>query len=209
MKTTPSKPTRPAIYLVTGFLVMFSGFRAVYRPGWLYYFIEMIGLILLLVGFFDTLISGFKRRDQWIYKWMVLPVFCLASLYLSLGVMPGLGLAMITNEFKNHLKDFDSAVVDIRAGKYSGIPHDDQIFYDVDPQEFKTLPSSVRGVHAWRCASGGDVDVYFLTSNLGGGLGIHRGFAYVDFQKKWKCGPRVPSYYHLEPMGNNWYSFQF
>lgn len=195
-----------ARYYLLGLLVMYCAVRRTFRPNGLYVFIQFIGLVVLLVIFFKSLSTAFKKRKDLGFKGFILPLFCLATLFLSFRYLPTLGVAIRDAEFRARLADYNSVVDAIKAGKVVSTKHGDDLDYEVDMATFKNLPPTVQEIFGFRrgyC----ELRVYFYTEHVGGALGTHGGFVYIEPLEKAPCEKTFPLSEYLTPMTGNWYSF--
>ena len=193
-------------FYLFGLLVMYCAFRRTFRPsGWLF-LIEVIGFFILFSVLLHSLGTAFKKRKEQGYKGFILPLFCLATLFVSFRYMPSLGETIRNAEFRERIADYNSVVDAIKAGKVPSTKDGGDLKYQVDLANFKNLPPTVQGIMGYRL---GDCElrVYFLTENVGGALGTHSGFVYIEPLKKAPCEKPFPSNEYRISMTGNWYSF--
>jgi len=186
----------PFWVVVFGIFMMFIGINQNFRPIVFHIPIKAIGMILLIGCFFATFLLGFIRREYFVYRWMILPLFCVIS-FASLAYLPKVGLKIRDFEFRKRIDDYVSVVNEIRDGK---IPYSN-VFRTVDKKYLKRLPPTVFYVWVDRCKDNGVV-VGFDTSTR-----PHTGFIYIDNGPTGNCKDMVPKSISLKPIFGNWYSY--
>ncbi len=192
-------------YYLLGLLVMYCAVRRTFRPNYWLFFIEMIGLIIFLTIFIRFLSAVLKKRKELGYRELILPLFCLLTIVLSVRFLGPLGVAIRDKEFRARIVDYNSVVDAIKAGKVPSNKHGDDLQYPIDLTTFN-LPPTVQeaiGIRREDC----ELVVYFVTCHLGGALGPHMGFVYIEKLGKTPCKEPFPSYEHLTPMTGNWFSY--
>jgi hypothetical protein len=198
-----------ARYYFLGLLVMYCGLRRFFRPnGWLF-LVGQIGIFILLCVFLYSLGIGFKKFKEAGLKGFILPLYCIATIYVSFAFMPSLSVAIRDAEFKARIADYNSVVDAIKAGKVPSIKDGDFLKYPVNRAAFKNLPATVEddicGFRLENC----ELRVYFGTCHLGGALGPHMGFVYIERLQEAPCKRTFPgdvSEYRT-PMMGDWYSY--
>ena len=194
-------------YYLLGLLIMYCSVRRTFRPnGWLF-LIEVIGFLILFSIFLNSLGTAVKKRNEQGYKGFILPIFCLATLFVSFWYGARLGVVIRDAEFREKITDYNSVVDAIKAGKVPSTKDGDDLKYQVDQATFKNLPPTVKRIWGFRR---GDCElrVYFLTENVGGALGTHGGFVYIEPLKEAPCKKPFPSSNeYLTSMTGNWFSF--
>jgi len=180
--------------------VLFSALRMSFRPNGMYLLLGGFGFYALLVFFSVTLVFGFTRRKNFIYRWMILPLYCLICI-VSLRFMNPLGLMLRDIEFKDRIKDYDSVVNDIRDGKVPCIPDANHDFAVIDMAIIKNLPPTVIGVTACRC-NDGRVVILFQTTRI-------QGLAFADSVGEGLCSGAKDQLkgISLSPIAKNWYRY--
>ena len=190
-----------------GILVMYCSVRRTFRPnGWLF-LIELIGFFVLFSVFLYSLTSGIKERKERGYKGFILPLFCIAVIFISFRYGAHLGLAMRDAEFRARIVDYNSVVDAIKAGKVSFTRDGADLKYQVDLEAFKNLPPTVQKLWAIR-REDCELRVYFYTEHLGGALGTTMGIVYIEQLKNSPCKKPWPSSEYLTPMPgmDRWFS---
>jgi hypothetical protein len=195
-------------FYLLGFLVMYCAFRRTFRPNGWFLLIVFIGFLVLFSVFLHSVVTAFKKRKELGYKGFVLPIFCLATIFVSFRYMPNLGVVVRDAEFRARIADYNSVVDAIKTGKVSSTKDGDDITYQVDLENFKNLPSTVQriwGVRRGDC----ELRIYFYTEHVGGALGTTMGFVYSEPLKKAPCKKAFSTGYpeYLTSMTGKWYSF--
>jgi hypothetical protein len=185
-----------------GIFAMFSFINDNFRSIPFVFILGLLGWAFLFVCILPTLVLGIIRRKYFVYKWMILPMFCVICI-TSMGPLRSLGSKLRDFEFKKRVNDYVSVVNNFREGKISTRPP----FDEIDMKEVGILPSTVWGVSAYRCSDKG-VIVLFKTA-IPRGNGGDKGLVYID-NDEMRCFKEIlPSVILLHPILPNWYRYRF
>jgi hypothetical protein len=117
-------------------------------------------LIVLLIVVSKKGITDWRRTSNW---WMVLPLVCLALLFIGSQLVPSIGRGISDRLFLRRLGSYNKVVDDFSAGRISCASSCDG---KLGPLEVTTGPSRIQDILAAHCDDGGAIVLFRLNTDV-------------------------------------------